>query len=78
MNESVGKVGRPTLPKKEKNGKFISTRLSLDEYKEVVEAAKQSGMRKRNGLERNSLPPTAALSPAMRAHRAIGPAQPFP
>jgi hypothetical protein len=44
--ETQGKVGRPALPKKEKKGKFISTRLSPDEYKEVVEAAKASGMSK--------------------------------
>jgi uncharacterized protein (DUF1778 family) len=40
------KIGRPELPKKERKWKYISTRLSQDEYKEIVEAAKQSGMRK--------------------------------
>jgi hypothetical protein len=45
MNESAGKVGRPSLPKKEKKGVFISTRLSPGEYKEIVEAAEQSGMK---------------------------------
>jgi hypothetical protein len=34
------------LPKKEKRWKFISTRISQDEYKEIVQAAKEAGMRK--------------------------------
>lgn len=46
MSEPTGKVGRPALPKKEKRWKFISTRISQDEYKEIVEAAKLSGMPK--------------------------------
>jgi uncharacterized protein (DUF1778 family) len=46
MSESVGKVGRPALPKTEKRWKHISTRISQDEYKEIVAAAKASGMRK--------------------------------
>jgi hypothetical protein len=37
------KVGRPALPKKEKRGKFISTRLSPPEYAEIEEAIKSSG-----------------------------------
>lgn len=41
-----GKVGRPALPKKENRWKFISTRISQDEYKEIVQAAKESGMKK--------------------------------
>jgi uncharacterized protein (DUF1778 family) len=45
MIESAGKVGRPVLPKKEKKGVFISTRLSPDEYKEIVQAAKASGLK---------------------------------
>ncbi len=45
MNES-GKVGRPTLPKKEKRGKFISTRLSPPEYNEIMQAVKESGIGK--------------------------------
>jgi hypothetical protein len=40
------KVGRPALPKKEKRWKFISTRISQDEYQEIVQAAKESGMPK--------------------------------
>lgn len=40
------KVGRPALPKKEKRGKFISTRLSPVEYAEVEAAIKSSGMAK--------------------------------
>jgi len=45
MSET-GKVGRPTLPKREKRWKFISCRISQDEYKEIVQAAKESGMPK--------------------------------
>jgi hypothetical protein len=37
------KVGRPALPKKEKRGKFISTRLSPPEYAEIEAAIKSSG-----------------------------------
>jgi hypothetical protein len=44
--ETQNKVGRPALPKKEKKGVFISTRLSPDEYKEIAQAAKESGMSK--------------------------------
>jgi hypothetical protein len=36
-------VGRPALPAREKRGKFISTRLSPDEYKEITAAIKSSG-----------------------------------
>ena len=39
-------VGRPALPKKEKRGKFVSTRLSPDEYQEIAAAIKSSGMKK--------------------------------
>jgi hypothetical protein len=46
MSETIVKVGRPELPQKEKKWKYISTRLSQDEYKEIVAAAKQSGLRK--------------------------------
>lgn len=44
--EIQGKVGRPALPKKEKKWKYISTRLSQDEYKEIVHAAKDAGIPK--------------------------------
>jgi hypothetical protein len=37
------KVGRPMLSKKEKRGKFISTRLSPPEYAEIESAIKSSG-----------------------------------
>lgn len=40
------KVGRPALPKKEKKGLFITTRVSPLEYKEIMQAIKYSGMRK--------------------------------
>ena len=36
-------VGRPALPKKEKRGKFISTRLSPVEYDEIEKAIAGSG-----------------------------------
>jgi len=39
-------VGRPALPKKEKRGKFISTRLSPLEYAEIMQAVKDSGIGK--------------------------------
>jgi hypothetical protein len=42
MSDS-GKVGRPTLPKKERRGKFISTRVSPLEYAEIESAIKASG-----------------------------------
>ncbi len=46
MNEATGKVGRPALPKTEKRWKHISTRISQDEYRDIVAAAKLSGMKK--------------------------------
>ena len=45
MSESP-KVGRPMLPKKEKRGKFISTRVSPPEYAEIMQAVKESGIGK--------------------------------
>jgi len=45
MNET-NPVGRPMLPKKEKRGKFISTRLSPPEYAEITQAVKESGISK--------------------------------
>jgi len=40
------KVGRPMLPKKEKRGRFISTRISPPEYDEIMAAVKSSGLAK--------------------------------
>jgi len=40
------KVGRPALPKKEKRGKFISTRVSPPEYAEIHQAIRASGIAK--------------------------------
>jgi len=37
------KVGRPSLPHKERRGAFISTRLSPDELKEIKRAVRESG-----------------------------------
>jgi hypothetical protein len=39
----TGKVGRPVLSTRKKRGKFISTRLTPEEYKEIEEAIKESG-----------------------------------
>jgi hypothetical protein len=36
-------VGRPALPKKEKRGMFVSTRVSPPEYKKIHDAIKASG-----------------------------------
>jgi len=43
MKETERKMGRPTLPKKEKRAKFITTRLSPPEYAEIKQAARESG-----------------------------------
>ena len=50
-----GKVGRPMLPKKEKRGKFISTRLSPVEYAEVEQAIKASGEAKTEWVRKKIL-----------------------
>jgi hypothetical protein len=42
MNKTASKMGRPALPKKEKRGKFISTRLSPPEYAEIERAVRES------------------------------------
>jgi hypothetical protein len=44
MTETSGKVGRPALPKKEKRWKFVTTRISQDEFKEIDQAAKDAGV----------------------------------
>jgi hypothetical protein len=54
MNET-GKVGRPSLPKKERRGKFISTRLSPPEYVEVEQAIKASGEAKTEWVRKKLL-----------------------
>ena len=45
MSET-SKVGRPMLPKREKRGRFISTRVSPPEYAEIMRAIKASGIGK--------------------------------
>ncbi len=40
------KVGRPMLPKREKRGRFISTRVSPLEYAEIHAAIRASGVAK--------------------------------
>jgi hypothetical protein len=42
----TGKVGRPMLPKKQKRALYFTTRVSPAEYQEVMQAIKESGMRK--------------------------------
>jgi hypothetical protein len=37
------KIGRPALPKKEKRGQYITTRVSPAEYVEIEKAAGESG-----------------------------------
>jgi len=37
------KMGRPPLPEKDKRGKFISTRVSANEYREIHRAIQTSG-----------------------------------
>lgn len=44
MSNTPGKVGRPALPKREKRWKFVSARISQDEYREIVQAAKEAGI----------------------------------
>jgi hypothetical protein len=46
MSETNGKIGRPALPKKEKRWKYISVRISQDENREIVAAAKEAGIGK--------------------------------
>ena len=54
MSES-SKVGRPMLPKKEKRGRFISTRLSPPEYAEVEKAIRASGKAKTEWVRKKLL-----------------------
>jgi hypothetical protein len=42
MSET-SKIGRPKLPKKEKRGEYVTTRVSLAEYVEIEKAAGESG-----------------------------------
>lgn len=42
MSETT-KIGRPMLPKKEKRGLYITTRVSPAEYGEIEKAANASG-----------------------------------
>lgn len=39
----MSKVGRPMLPEKEKRGRFIPTRFSPAEYKEIEQAVRACG-----------------------------------
>jgi len=48
-------VGRPALPKREKRGKFMSTRLSLIEYQEIMDAIKSSGEAKTEWVRKKLL-----------------------
>jgi hypothetical protein len=49
------KMGRPTLPTKEKRGKFVSTRLSPPEYDEIEIAVKASGEAKTEWIRKKLL-----------------------
>jgi peptidyl-tRNA hydrolase len=42
MSET-SKIGRPLLPKKEKRGQYVTTRVSPAEYDEIEKAANESG-----------------------------------
>jgi hypothetical protein len=42
MIETI-KIGRPSLPQKEKRGQYVTTRVSPPEYKEIEKAAGESG-----------------------------------
>jgi hypothetical protein len=54
MSEA-SKVGRPALPKKEKRGVFVSTRVSPLEYREIMDAVKNSGDSKTNWIRKKLL-----------------------
>jgi hypothetical protein len=49
------KMGRPALPKSEKRGKFVSTRLSPPEYAEIEQAVKASGEAKTEWIRKKLL-----------------------
>jgi hypothetical protein len=49
------KVGRPALPKREKRWKFISTRLTPEEYNEIEDAIKSSGEGKTEWIRKKIL-----------------------
>lgn len=42
MSEST-KIGRPSLPQKEKRGEYVTTRVSPAEYIKIEKAAAQAG-----------------------------------
>lgn len=48
-------MGRPTLPKQEKRGRFISTRLSPPEYQEIEQAVRASGEAKTEWVRKKLL-----------------------
>jgi hypothetical protein len=49
------KMGRPMLPKLEKRGKFISTRVSPPEYAEIHQAILKSGEAKTEWVRKKLL-----------------------
>jgi len=55
VSEEIKSVGRPALPEKEKRGKFLSTRVSPDEYKEIHAAIKASGEAKTEWIRKKLL-----------------------
>ena len=48
-------MGRPMLPKQERRGKFISTRLSPPEYQEIEQAVRASGEAKTEWVRKKLL-----------------------
>ena len=48
-------AGRPKLPKAEKRGKFVSTRVSPPEYDEIMAAIKSSGEAKTEWVRKKLL-----------------------
>ena len=49
------KVGRPALSHEKKRGKFVSTRLSPEEYSEIERAIKLSGETKTEWIRKKLL-----------------------
>jgi hypothetical protein len=72
MNETIGKIGRPALPREIKRWKFISTRISEGEYQAIVQAAKESGLGKTKWV-RTRLVAAARRSPEKSTRNAIPP-----
>jgi len=55
MRTKTPVIGRPSLPEAEKRGKFLSTRVSPDEYGEIERAIKASGEAKTEWIRKKLL-----------------------